>query len=138
MIHVVVVHHDPDMADVESDWLRRAGFSVEECAGPTFGPCPVLYDKPCPAVDQADVLVYDVWSAGDSESEQNLIELLRELHPQTPIVLTSPGLEFDWVQESGQHAVIPLLGAPSAASLVAAVHRALASVGREDLQAVPV
>ena len=132
MTHVLVVHHDPDMADIESDWLRRAGFSVEECSGPQFGPCPVLFNKPCAAVDTADVLVYDVWSTGDSESEQDLIERLRELHPMTPIVLTSPGLEFEWVQESGQHSVVPLTGAPSAARLAEAVHQALQSVGREE------
>ena len=49
-----------------------------------------------------------MWSAGDSQSEQDLIELLRELHPQTPLVLTSPGLEFDWVQTTGMHAVVPV------------------------------
>jgi len=132
--NVVVVHHDPDMADVECDWLRRAGFSVEQCSGPQYGPCPVLFNRPCPAVDAADVLVYDIWSTGDSDSEQTLIELLRELHPSTPIVLTSPGLEFQWVQVSGQHSVVPLTGAPSAAGLVAAVHLALQSVGREERQ----
>lgn len=130
MTHVLVVHHDLDMADQESDWLRRAGFSVEQCAGPQYGPCPVLHNSSCPAVDSADVLVYDVWSTGDSESERDLIELLRELHPDTPIVLTSPGLEFDWVQETGLHAVVPLIGVPSAARLVAAIHEAMESVGR--------
>lgn len=130
MTHVLVVHHDPDMADQESDWLRQAGFTVEECAGPQYGPCPVLYNKPCAAVDAADVLVYDIWSTGDSDSEQDLIELLRELHPDTPIVLTSPGLEFNWVQETGQHAVVPLIGAPTAASLTGAVRQALESVNK--------
>ena len=43
MTHVLVVHHDLDMADQESDWLRHAGFSVEQCAGPQYGPCPVLH-----------------------------------------------------------------------------------------------
>ncbi len=134
MINVLVVHHDPDMADQESDWLRRAGFNVEQCAGPQFGPCPVLHDLPCPAVDQADVLVYDVWSTGDSESEQELIELLRELHPDIPIVLTSPGLEFEWVRETGLHAVVPLIGVQSSARLVGAVVEALATVTPAQLQ----
>jgi DNA-binding response OmpR family regulator len=129
MTHVLVVHHDPDMADQESEWLRWAGYSVEQCAGPQYGPCPVLHGKSCAAVDSADVLVYDVWSTGDTESERDLIELLRELHPDTPIVLTAPGLEFDWVQTSGLYAVVPLIGAPSAARLSAAVREALDSVG---------
>lgn len=132
MTHVLVVHHDPDMADQESDWLRQAGFSVGECAGPQHGPCPVLHDLPCPAVDEADVLVYDVWSTGDTESEQELIERLREIHPEIPIVLTAPGLEFDWVQTAGLHAVVPLIGTPSAARLKAAVELALESVGKRE------
>ena len=130
MTHVVVVHHDLDMADQESEWLRHAGFSVEECAGPQHGPCPVEYGRHCPIVHRADVLVYDVWSSGDAESEQRLIEALRELHPEIPIVLTSPGLEFEWERTSGIHAVVPLDGVPSAAGLVEAVNRALASVGK--------
>lgn len=132
MTHVLVVHHDLDMADQESDWLRQAGFTVTECAGPQYGACPVLRGEYCEAVAGADVLVYDVWASGDTESEQDLIERLRELHPDTPIVLTAPGLEFDWVQTSGLHAVVPLIGAPSAARLTAAVETALRSVGKRD------
>jgi len=121
------------MADQECDWLRQAGFSVEQCAGPQHGPCPILYGKPCPAVESADVLVYDVWSSGDSESERNLIEQMREQHPETPIVLTSPGMEFEWERTTGVHAVVPLDGAPSAPSLIEAVQRALASVGKHEV-----
>jgi DNA-binding NtrC family response regulator len=130
MTHVLVVHHDPDMADQECNWLRAAGFSVEQCAGPQNGPCPILHGRPCAAVDTADVLVYDVWSAGDSQSEQDLIELLREQHPDTPIVLTSQGLEFDWVQITGTYAVTELEGTPSAARLIAAINHALETVRR--------
>jgi len=132
MTHVVVVHHDLDMADQEGDWLRSAGFSVQECAGPQYGPCPVEYGRHCPMVHGADVLVYDVWSSGSSESERKLIETLRELHPEIPIVLTSPGIEFDWEDIAGVHAVVPLDGAPSAELLTAAVRRALASVGKSE------
>ena len=128
MTHVVVVHPDADMADQESDWLRQAGYIVDECAGPTNGPCPVLNGQPCAAVEGADVLVYDMWAGGDTQSEQELIELLRELHPSIPIVLTGPGLEFDWVEIVGEHKVVPLVGTPSAARLTGAVEAALASV----------
>jgi hypothetical protein len=131
MTHVLVVHHDPDMADQESDWLRQAGFTVGECSGPQHGPCPILSNLPCPAVENADVLVYDVWASGDTTSERELIESLRELHPDIPLVLTAPGMEFDWVETEGVHAVVPLVGAASAATLRDAVERALASVGRE-------
>lgn len=129
MTHVLVVHHDMDMADQEVDWLRRAGYSVEQCAGPSYGPCPILHGLPCPAVERADVLVYDIWASGDSESERELIERLRELHPNTPIVLTAPGIEFDWVVATGEHAVTELVGAPSAMRLLAAAESALESRG---------
>jgi hypothetical protein len=128
MTRVVVVHHEPDMADHMSDWLRHDGYDVAECAGPAHAPCPILHGRPCQAVEDADVLVYDVWATGDSASERELIESLRDLHPGKPVVLLSPGLEFDWEETSGSHSVIPLDGAPSAASLRAAVERALASV----------
>lgn len=127
MTHVLVVHHDLDIADQEADSLRRAGYSVEQCAGPSFGPCPVMYGRTCPAVEHADVLVYDVWSSGDSDSERQLIEELREQHPEIPIVVTAPGMVLDWVETSGIHAVVPLVGAPTAERLKAAIEQALAS-----------
>ena len=128
MTHVVVVHPDPDMADQESDWLRQAGYAVNECAGPSHGPCPILAGQPCPAVESAEVLVYDLWATGDTQSEQELIERLRELHPDTPIVLTGPGMAFDWVETRGRHNVFPVIGTPSAARLREAVMAALASI----------
>jgi DNA-binding NtrC family response regulator len=128
MTRVLVVHHDPDIADQEVDSLRRAGYSVQQCAGPTYGPCPVLERRPCPAVEESDVLVYDVWSSGDSDSGRKLIEELREQHPEIPVVLTAPGMELDWVETSGVHAIVPLVGIPTGARLRAAVEEALASV----------
>ena len=132
MVNVLVVHHDPDVADEQADSLRRAGYSVEQCAGPTHGPCPILHDRPCAAVERADVLVYDVWSAGDSEDARVLIERLREQHPEVPVVLDAPGMEFDWVRADGPHAVVTLVGQPSGAGLRAAVAQALASVGSDS------
>ena len=128
MTRVLVVHHDQDMGDQEADSLRRAGYEVEQCAGPTFGPCPILHGRPCPAVEQADVLVYDVWASGDTNTERDLIELLREQHPRIPIVLTAPGMEFDWVETSGLHGVTPLVGPASGERLGQAIGEALASV----------
>lgn len=130
MTHALIVHHDPDMADQQADWLRAAGFSVTECAGPQHGACPIMHGLPCPAVEGADVMIYDVWSAGDTESERELIEALREAHPEIPIVLTAPGVEFDWVETDGAHGVVALEGALSAAMLRKAVVKALESVGR--------
>lgn len=131
MTHVLIVHHDPDMADQQSDWLRQAGYDVEECAGPQYGACPVLRGEPCAAVDHTDVMVYDVWASGDTDSEKELIERLREVHPEIPIVLTAPGVEFDWVETDGIHGVVTLEGALNSAMLRKAVARALESVGKE-------
>jgi len=128
MTRVLVVHHDADMADQEVDSLRRAGFVVQQCAGPMFGPCPILAGRPCSAVDEAEVLVYDVWAGGGSDTGRQLIESLREQHPEIPIVLTAPGMELDWVETSGLHAVVPLVGIPTGARLRAAVAEALSSV----------
>lgn len=128
MTRVLVVHHDTDVADQEVDSLRRVGYTVEQCAGPSHGPCPVLHGRRCPAVERADVLLYDVWSSGDSDSGRVLIEQLREQHPDIPVVLTAPGIELDWVETSGVHAVVPLVGLPTAARLDDAIGEALASV----------
>ena len=100
MTRVLVVHHDLDMADIEVDGLRRAGYEVDQCAGPIGGsPCPVLHGERCWQVEKADVLVYDVWASGDGA--QDLIADLRDLHPNKPVVLTSPGMMLDWAESAG-------------------------------------
>jgi DNA-binding NtrC family response regulator len=125
MTRVLVVHHDVDLADLEVDALRRAGYAVEQCSGPTHGgPCPVLRGTTCWMADRADVLVYDVWASGDDGHA--LIEHLRDMYPDTPVVLTSPGMPLDWVETEGIHGVTPLLGAPTQQRLVEAIETALA------------
>ena len=89
MTRVLLVYQDQDVADVESDALRRAGYEVDRCAGPIGGEaCPVLNGRRCWQVDKADVLVYDTWDA-DLEHAQ-IIEDLLVLHADKPLVLTSP------------------------------------------------
>jgi DNA-binding NtrC family response regulator len=128
MTRVLVVHHDVDVADIEVDDLRRAGYEVDQCAGPIGGDaCPVLHGEPCWQVADADVLVYDAWASGDGR--RALIEDLRELHPDKPVVLTSGGLLLDWVEPQGRHGVTPALGPPDQGVLAAAVEAALR--GRE-------
>ena len=126
MTSILVVHHDVDMADIEVDELRRAGYEVAQCSGPTAGaPCPVLRHAPCWMCERADVLVYDVWASGDDG--RGLIEGLREQYPETPVVLTSLGMEPDWVTDDGIHGVTVMTGAPTTQRLAAAVEAALAS-----------
>ncbi len=127
MTRVLVVHHDIDLADQEVDTLRRLGYEPVECAGPSGSACPVLRGEDCPDVANADVLLYDVWSTTESGGGRTLIEGLREMHPEIPIVLTAPGMELDWVETEGAHKVVPLVGAPTAEKLDAAIKEALTS-----------
>jgi hypothetical protein len=125
MERVLVVHHDIDLADQEADSLRRRGYQVEQCAGPVFHECPILRGEPCPAVERADVLVYDVWSTGESDGGRRLIDGLREMHPDVPVVLTAPGMELDWVETEGPHKVVPLVGNPTGERLADAIDQAV-------------
>ena len=127
MTRVLVVHHDLDLAGQEADSLRRFGYDVIECGGPTRNRCPVLAGHSCDLAERADVLVYDVWASGDAEGARTLIENIREIHPETPVVLTSPGLQLSWEESIGSHAVTPLLGQPTGARLHEAIQTALAT-----------
>jgi len=139
MTRVLVVHHDQDIADEQASSLRLAGYEVVQCSGPVYAPCPVMHGDACPAVEGVDVLVYDVWSVGESDGGRMLVEGLREQHPEIPIVLDAPGMELDWVETAGVHAVVPLVGQPSGKSLHAAVEAALASrTGAEPDRALTV
>ncbi len=126
MTRVLVVHHDIDLADQEVDSLRRLGYEPVECSGPAGFPCPVLRGEHCPQVHEADVLLSDVWSTTESGGGKALIEGLREMHPEIPIILTAPGMELDWVETEGVHKVIPLVGVPTAERLDTAIKEALA------------
>jgi DNA-binding NtrC family response regulator len=124
MTRVLVVHHDVDIADIEVEELRRARYEVQQCAGPIGGnPCPVLCGLGCWQVDWADVLVYDVWASGDGRSA--LIDELRNLYPDKPVVLTSGGMMLDWVRTDGPHQVTPAPGPPGQSSLAAAIESAV-------------
>ena len=125
MTRALVVHHDLDLGGQEADSLRQFGYEVIECSGPTRNACPILAGRPCDLADRADVLVYDVWASGDAEGARVLIENIREIHPDTPIVLTSPGLELSWEEESGRHGVTSLRGQPTGARLHEAIQSAL-------------
>jgi hypothetical protein len=125
MTRVLVVHHDLDMAGQEVDSLRRFGYEVTECGGPTRNRCPVLAGHPCDLAERADVLVYDAWASGDAEGARTLIENIRDVHPETPVVLTSPGLALSWEETSGPHAVTTVVGQPTGARLHEAIQAAL-------------
>ena len=128
MTRVLLVYHDVNVADVEADELRRAGYEVDRCAGPRdCHTCPVLDGRPCWQVEKADVLVYDSWASGDGEGARTLIERIRETHPDTPVVLTSPGPALGWEETSGVHGVTILEGQPTGVRLDEAIRAALAT-----------
>ena len=125
MTRVLVVHHDLDLAGQEVDSLRRLGYDVTECGGPTRNVCPVLAGRPCDLAEHADVLVYDVWASGDAAGARTLIENIRDIHPDTPVVLTAPGPQLSWEEAAGPHAVTAVVGQPTGARLHAAIQTAL-------------
>ena len=128
MTRVLVVHHDLDMAGQEADALRRYGYEVVECGGPSRNRCPVLAGRSCDLAERADVLVYDVWSSGDIEGSRTLISNIRDVHPDTPVVLTAPGLELSWEEDTGPHRVTSLTGQPTGARLHEAIQEAMGHV----------
>jgi hypothetical protein len=131
MTRVLVVHHDIDLADQEVDSLRRRGYEVTQCSGPigaTMG-CPVVNGLPCSLAEDADVLVYDAWATGEPDGAQRLIEEMREIYPDTPIVLLATSLEPEWVQTSGVHGVTPLVGQATGDRLAEAIEHAVAGAG---------
>ena len=122
---VLIVHRSEGVAVAEADALSNLGYEVEMCSGPAYYACPVLRGERCPAVENTDVLVYDAWATTESESGRHLIEGLRELYPEIPVVVTVPGILLNWIETDGPHRVTPLAGVPTAARLDAAVREAL-------------
>jgi DNA-binding NtrC family response regulator len=129
MSRVLVVQRDPAVAERMADGLRRAGYEIERCGGPEHEPCPVIADMPCPIVDRADVLVYDAWVAGDATGGQQLVNELREVYADLPVVLTSVDETVGWAEREGLHRVFPLGSRPSDEQLIEAVEAALGEQG---------
>jgi hypothetical protein len=127
MTRALVVHHDIDLADQEAESLRRLGYEVEQCSGPTANTCPVLNGGTCLLAEEADVLVYDAWASGDIDGSGDLISGLRRLHPSVPIVLTVPGVGYAW-EPAGDPGVVELQGQPTGARLHEAIKQAIAGL----------
>jgi len=78
MTRALVVHHDIDLADQEVDSLRRLGYDVQQCSGPTANTCPILNGGRCHLAEEADVLVYDAWASGDLDgSTETLTSIIK-------------------------------------------------------------
>jgi hypothetical protein len=128
MTRALVVHHDIDLADQEVESLRRFGYVVEQCSGPTANTCPVLNGGSCDMADRSDVLVYDAWASGDADGSTDLIAALRRVHPHVPIVLTFPGMGLAGFDDEPAHGVVPLEGQPTGARLHEAIQRAISGL----------
>ncbi len=123
---VLIVHHSEGVTVAEAEGLSRLGYEVETCMGPAYSPCPVLRGEPCPADERADVLIYDAWATNEADSSRRLIEGLRELYPDLPVVVTVPGILLNWMETDGPHKVTPVVGVPTTAKLDEAIQEALA------------
>lgn len=125
MTRALVVHHDIDLADQEVESLRRLGYEVEQCSGPSANTCPVLNGGRCDMADRSDVLVYDAFADGDVDGAQQLIRDLRRVHASVPIVLTYPGIGMAGFDDEPAHGVVPLFGQPTGARLHEAIQQAI-------------
>ena len=130
---VLIVHRSEGVTVAEADGLSRLGYDVETCMGPAYHACPVLRGEPCPAVDRADIMIYDAWATSEADSSRRLIEGLRDLYPETPVVVTVPGILLNWMETDGPHKVTPVVGVPTTEKLDEAIQEAL----RETRQPVP-
>jgi hypothetical protein len=126
MTRVLLVNHDIDVADNQTDALRRRGYEVVQCLGPAGGRCPILVGRPCELAEGAEVLVYDAFATGEPDGARILIQGLREIHPSIPIVLCATGIEPAWMETAGIHQVTPLVGAATGAQLADAIEGAIA------------
>jgi hypothetical protein len=127
MTRALVVHHDIDLADQEVESLRRFGYQVEQCSGPTANTCPVLNGGTCALAEESDVLVYDAFASGDIDGAGELIEGLRRVHPTVPVVLTVPGIGMTW-ENTDDPGVVELQGQPTGVRLHEAIQKAISGV----------
>jgi hypothetical protein len=74
---------------------------------------------------------------GEPDGAQRLIEGLRDIHPNVPVVLTASGIEPQWIETIGAHRVTPLVGTPTGPRLAAAIEDAIAKT-RAFLEAAAV
>jgi hypothetical protein len=137
MTRVLVVHHDVDLSDQEVDALKRRGYDVRQCLGPIGASCPILSGHACDLAADADVLVYDAFMTGEPDGARRLVEGMRELLPDLPIVLVANSFEPAWVETAGAHRVTPLVGLPTGDRLAAAIEAAIALAHPAPASAAP-
>jgi DNA-binding response OmpR family regulator len=108
---VLIEHAEERVALRHADTLRRAGFSVGVCRGPSGEGqrperCVLTTGEPCAFVDGADVVVS---ALGVEEREKRaVLEALRRFHPSKPLVVEVSAGEIDRYGDliNGVHLVI--------------------------------
>ena len=64
---VLIVENDAELRDRFGEWLESAGYDVTDCPGPMAPDytCVGSRNQRCPLADAADLVVLDLWLAGD-------------------------------------------------------------------------
>ena len=89
MTRALVVHRDSVIAEFELDSLVSLGYAVDVCRGPDALTCPVLAGRPCLRTERADVLVYDLASLRHERGESQLVDELRALYSDKPLIVVT-------------------------------------------------
>jgi hypothetical protein len=133
MTRALVVHRDARVAAGEVEALRSLGYDVDRCPGPTRCACPLVRGCPCPRVERADILVYDLASLRFEADRRELGEELRELYADKPLVVLAGGSEPGALEPGALELVEPgdgvvwLFGPASADRLALIVEDGLAA-----------
>jgi DNA-binding NtrC family response regulator len=129
MTRALLVERDPPVAERIAAALRLAGYDVTRCAGPSEVTCPIVGGSGCALVEHADVLVYDVADARTTVDGASLVEELREVYADHPVVLIGDGGQPRSVAAdvlTAESGITHLGTAPDVATLAFAVEDALA------------
>jgi hypothetical protein len=130
----LIEHADPAVAFDYVSVLRRAGYSVAICPGPSGSPdsperCALTTGEPCTLVDGADVVVSCL--GVEAREKRAVLESLRRHHPDKPLVVEIAAGDFDRYEDllAGAHVIVsPVEGGELLAAVNDAVHTAAPEV----------
>jgi hypothetical protein len=122
----LVVGAEGPGATAERAALEACGYQVIGCPGPAVVDCPVVRGAGCPLVERAEVLLYDRSVARTPVVQATLLDALRSLYADRPVILTELDADSDapmdlWVDDG----VWRLVGRPDAGSVELLVEEAL-------------
>ena len=122
---VLVVEADDGARERLGEALEGAGYQVIGCPGPTAPDytCIGGRESYCPLVEQADVVVLDLWLAGDEEELGTSSDELLEMYAGRGRTVVTLG-HGDWRDPFAAGQVIHLDERPAASEVIAAVRAA--------------